>query len=208
MKLAIIGASGWIGSHIAKEAQRRGHALRLLVRDPGKVQSDATVVAFDLSAPDWSALQDVDVVIGAIGGRAQGNHSVVPESAQRLLQELPKLGVKRLVWVGGAGSLLTAEGGSLVESPRFPAEYRDEALAQAQALEIFKASQSPLTWTFISPAAEIFPGETSGQYRVGQEQLLTDSEGRSRISVADYAYALLDEVEQNRYRNQRIGVAY
>ncbi len=101
-------------------------------------------------------LEGVDAVIGSIGGRAAGNHEMVAESAQRLLNELPQAGVARLLCVGGAGSLEVAPGVKLVTVPGFPEEYKGEALAQGEALEVYRASNSDVNWTFVSPAAEIF----------------------------------------------------
>lgn len=212
MKVAILGASGWIGSHLAAEAKMRGHEVVAVVRDPAKVTLKGVAVQqLDILNPESSlksVLEGVDAVIASIGGRAAGNHEMVAKTAQRLLNELPQAGVARLLWVGGAGSLEVAPGVKLVTVPGFPEEYKGEALAQGEALEVFRASNSDVNWTFVSPAAEIFPGDKQGQYRVGGDQLLTDSEGNSRISVADYAVALIDELEYAENPRQRIGVAY
>lgn len=212
MKVAILGASGWIGSHLAAEAKMRGHEVVAVVRDPAKVTLKGVAVQqLDILNPESSlksVLEGVDAVIASIGGRAAGNHEMVAKTAQRLLNELPQAGVARLLWVGGAGSLEVAPGVKLVTVPGFPEEYKGEALAQGEALEVFRASNSDVNWTFVSPAAEIFPGDKQGQYRVGGDQLLTDSEGNSRISVADYAVALIDELEYAEQPRQRIGVAY
>ncbi|WDE06317.1 NAD(P)-dependent oxidoreductase [Thalassomonas viridans] len=211
MKIAILGATGWIGSTIMTEALNRQHEVIAISRDAVKLeQSGVTSHSLDLLAQGGlnEAVAGADLVIAAIGGRAKGNHDMVPETARRLLAELPQAGTKRLLWVGGAGSLEVAPGVTLVTVPEFPAEYKDEALAQAQALEIFRQSDSPLDWLFISPAAEIFPGERTGNYRLGGDQLLTDSEGNSKISVQDYAVALLDQAEKTEHHNTRIGIAY
>ena len=212
MKVAILGASGWIGSHLAAEAKMRGHEVVAVVRDPAKVTLKGVAVQqLDILNPESSlksVLEGVDAVIASIGGRAAGNHEMVAKTAQRLLNELPQAGVARLLWVGGAGSLEVAPGVKLVTVPGFPEEYKGEALAQGEALEVFRASNSDVNWTFVSPAAEIFPGDKQGQYRVGGDQLLTDSEGNSRISVADYAVSLIDELEYAEHPRQRIGVAY
>ncbi|ENM5733628.1 NAD(P)-dependent oxidoreductase [Vibrio mimicus] len=212
MKVAILGASGWIGSHLLAEAKMRGHEVVAIVRDPSKVTlQGVTVHQLDILNPESDlkqAVQGVDAVVASIGGRAAGNHDMVAKTAQRLLHELPQAGVERLLWVGGAGSLEVAPGVKLVTVPDFPEEYKGEALAQGEALDVFRASESELNWTFVSPAAEIFPGDKQGQYRVGGDQLLTDSEGNSRISVADYAVALIDELEYAEHPRQRIGVAY
>lgn len=211
MKVAVLGASGWIGSQIVEEAVTRGHQVIALVRNPSAIErQDVEVRQLDvLAEQDFAqALQGVDTVIASIGGRAAGNHDVVERSAAKLLEQLPNAGVKRLLWVGGAGSLEVAPGVQLVTVPDFPAEYKDEALAQSQALQVFRSSDSPLNWTFVSPAAEIFPGEKVGQFRVGGDQLLTDAQGHSKISVADFASAMLDELETAKHAKQRISVAY
>lgn len=211
MKVAVLGASGWIGSQIVEEAVTRGHQVIALVRNPSAIErQDVEVRQLDvLAEQDFAqALQGVDTVIASIGGRAAGNHDVVERSAAKLLEQLPNAGVKRLLWVGGAGSLEVAPGVQLVTVPDFPAEYKDEALAQSQALQVFRNSDSPLNWTFVSPAAEIFPGEKLGQFRVGGDQLLTDAQGHSKISVADFASAMLDELETAKHAKQRISVAY
>ncbi|MBE3654508.1 NAD(P)-dependent oxidoreductase [Vibrio navarrensis] len=211
MKVAVLGASGWIGSQIVEEAVTRGHQVIALVRNPSAIERQYVEVRqLDvLAEQDFAqALQGVDTVIVSIGGRAAGNHDMVERSAAKLLEQLPNAGVKRLLWVGGAGSLEVAPGVQLVTVPDFPAEYKDEALAQSQALQVFRNSDSPLNWTFVSPAAEIFPGEKVGQFRVGGDQLLTDAQGHSKISVADFASAMLDELETAKHAKQRISVAY
>ena len=211
MKVAVLGASGWIGSQIVEEAVTRGHQVIALVRNPSAIErQDVEILQLDvLAEQDFAqALQGVDTVIASIGGRAAGNHDMVERSAAKLLEQLPNVGVKRLLWVGGAGSLEVAPGVQLVTVPDFPAEYKDEALAQSQALQLFRNSDSPLNWTFVSPAAEIFPGEKMGQFRVGGDQLLTDAQGHSKISVADFASAMLDELETAKHAKQRISVAY
>lgn len=212
LKVAVLGASGWIGSHILNEAVSRGHEVIALVRDAEKMSADGVEVRpFDLldtQADLATAVKGADVVIAAVGGRAAGNHELVEQTAQRLLATLPEAGVSRLLWVGGAGSLEVAPGVTLLSVPEFPDAYRAEAKAQGEALAVFRQTKRPLHWTFVSPAAEIFPGEKQAPYRVGGEQLVTDADGNSRISVSDYAVAMVDELEAAQYLNQRIGVAY
>lgn len=210
MKIAILGATGWIGGSILKEALSRGHQVTALVRDPSKLSAtDVAVHAVDLEQPLVAqTFAGVDVVIAAVGGRAQQNHDLVASTVQHLLDVLPNAKVPRLLWVGGAGSLEVAPGVTLVSSPDFPAAYKDEALAQGEALQVFRAAQTAINWTFVSPAAEIYPGESEGPYRLGGDSFFTDANGRSRISVTDYAKAMLDEAEQGTHANQRISVAY
>ena len=213
MKLAIIGATGWIGSTLVAEAQSRGHDVIAIARDSSNIAATGVEKrSLDLTAGDSAsiaaAVAGADLVIASIGGRAAGNHEIVAASAQRLLNELPAAGVNRLLWVGGAGSLEVAPGVTLLSLPEFPQAYKDEATAQGEALAVFRNSHSAVNWTFISPAAEIFPGERSGNYRTGGDSLVSDAEGNSRISVQDYAMAMIDEAENNAHPKQRIGVAY
>ncbi|WP_413486132.1 NAD(P)-dependent oxidoreductase [Shewanella baltica] len=210
MKIAILGATGWIGGSILKEALSRGHQVTALVRDPSKLSAtDVAVHAVDLEQPLVAqTFAGVDVVIASVGGRAQQNHGLGASTVQHLLDVLPNAKVPRLLWVGGAGSLEVAPGVTLVSSPDFPAAYKDEALAQGEALQVFRAAQTAINWTFVSPAAEIYPGESEGPYRLGGDSFFTDANGRSRISVTDYAKAMLDEAEQGTHVNQRISVAY
>ncbi|MCD8523355.1 MAG: NAD(P)-dependent oxidoreductase [Saccharospirillaceae bacterium] len=214
MKIAIIGATGWIGSTLVAEAQSRGHDVIAIARDSSKIAATGVEKrSLDLSAAAdsaalASAVAGADLVIASIGGRAAGHHEIVAASAQRLLNELPAAGVNRLLWVGGAGSLEVASGVTLLSLPEFPEAYKGEAIAQGEALAVFRNSDSTVNWTFVSPAAEIFPGERSGHYRTGGDSLVSDSEGKSRISVQDYALAMIDEAEKNAHPKQRIGVAY
>lgn len=212
MKVVVLGASGWIGSHIVNEAKLRGHHVIVLVRNAENYAvEDVEIRQFDLNSSNSSlldAVQGADVAIASIGGRAKGNHDIVADTANRLLETLPDANIDRLLWVGGAGSLEVAPGVPLISVPEFPAEYKAEAVAQGEALNAFKEAKSQLDWTFISPAAEIFPGDSQSAYRVGGDQLLTDSQGNSRISVADYAVAMIDELEAHKYSKQRIGIAY
>ncbi|SFC94747.1 NAD(P)-dependent oxidoreductase [Pseudoalteromonas denitrificans] len=211
MKIAIIGATGWIGSTVMSEALSRGHQVIAIGRDTRKIEN-TQVEKYTLDLLSQGGLKEAvagaDIVIASIGGRALGNHEIVENTAERLLSELPDTHIQRLIWVGGAGSLEVAPGVKLVTVPEFPVEYKDEAIAQGCALEIFRKSNSSLDWLFVSPAAEIFPGEKKGQYRIGADELLTDNEGNSKISVQDYALALIDEVEQSMHHNKRIGIAY
>ncbi|QXO15715.1 NAD(P)-dependent oxidoreductase [Vibrio ostreae] len=211
MKVAVFGATGWIGSHIVEEVKAHGHDVVAIARDPSKVTAEGVEVRqFDLSgdAKLASVLVGVDAVIASIGGRAAGNHEIVANTAKNMLEQLPAAGIERLLWVGGAGSLEVAPGIQLFTVPDFPAEYKSESLAQGDALQVFKNSDSAVQWTFICPAAEIFPGDKQGAYRVTVDQFMTDAEGNSRISVADYAAALVDELDSGDHPRQRIGFAY
>lgn len=212
MKLAVLGATGWIGGTIMQQAISRGHEVIAVVRDASKVAQDVPVRTLDItqmSAQDVvTAFADVDVVIASIGGRSAQNHQIVAQTAQQLLQHLPQAGSPRLLWVGGAGSLEVAPGVTLVSTPEFPEEYKAEAIAQGEALAVFRSTDSAVKWTYVSPAAIIFPGESEAPYRLGGDEFFTDAQGQSRVSVVDYAKAIVDEAENAKHINQRISVAY
>ena len=210
MKIAIFGATGWVGSHIVAEALTRNHKVITVVRDLNKANTENTTVReFDLTKQTnfVDVAADADVIIASIGGRAAGNHELVAQTAQRLLKALDKSG-KRLLWVGGAGSLEVAPGITLVSTAEFPAAYKDEALAQGEALSIFKQTNYAVNWTYISPAALLYPGDSEGPYRIGGDQFFTNEQGESKISVCDFAKAMLDEAQNSRHSKQRISVAY
>ncbi|MFC4764593.1 NAD(P)-dependent oxidoreductase [Dyella koreensis] len=213
MKIALFGATGHIGQGILDEALSRGYDVVAVVRDPARLpQKNAklTVVTGDVSnASTWlDAVHGADAVVASLSARRDGNLDSVPGNANVLLDNLPKAGVKSLLWVGGAGTLEVAPGKRVIDDPHFPAEWKPEAEAQGKALAAFRASKSPVEWTYISPAALIQPGDRTGKYRVGGEQLLVDAEGNSKISIADYAVALLDRIEKQDAANRRITVAY
>ncbi|MEI8704100.1 NAD(P)-dependent oxidoreductase [Pseudoalteromonas sp. B62] len=210
MKVAVLGATGWIGSTIVQQATKRGLEVVSIVRDAAKITDNTTVVrVFDLQSQDniASVLKGIDVLIASVGGRAVGNHELVAQTAERLLTALNGTST-RLIWVGGAGSLEVAPGVTLVSTPEFPADYKDEALAQGEALNVFKTTTSSASWTFVSPAAVIYPAESEGPYRIGGDQFFTNEAGESKISVTDYAIALVDEAQKAAHLNQRISVAY
>ncbi|QHJ13365.1 hypothetical protein FX988_03626 [Paraglaciecola mesophila] len=210
MKIAILGATGWVGNALVAEAKARGHDVIAIVRDPTKLTiKGVSTRAFDLhSSADFApVVEGADVVIASVSGRAAGNHDLVAQTAKRLLVALANT-QKRLLWVGGAGSLEVAPGVALVTSPDFPAEFKDEALAQGEALRVFRSNKLNTQWTFVSPAAVLYPGDSEGEYRIGGDAFFTNSDGESKISVTDYAKAMIDEAQQGEHLNQRISVAY
>jgi putative NADH-flavin reductase len=213
MKIAIFGASGWIGGTVTREALDRGHIVTAIVRDPARLQlrhERLTTMIGDVTDPTRVAavVAGHDAVAAAISGRREAHHEVVPAAVRSLLVGLPRAGVKRLVWVGGGGSLLVAPGVRVIDTPQFPAEWKAEASAQVQALELFRANASGVEWSFLSPPAVIEPGQRTGRYRTGLDHLVTDEKGVSRISVEDYAVALLDELERPAHVCRRFTVAY
>ena len=212
MKIVLFGASGTIGSSIAAEALSRGHHVTAVVRDPTRVgpshEALSSVTGDVLDPSSVAALvAGHDVVACAVGPRLAGDEPrLVVDAARSLIDGLTRAGVNRLVVVGGAGSLEVAPGVQLVDTPEFPAAWKPIALAHRDALAVYRGAD--LDWTYISPAALIRPGNRTGQYRTGTDQLLTDQEGESRISVEDYAVAFMDEIENQRSVRQRMTVAY
>ena len=211
MKIIIFGITGNAGQALLQEALSRGHAVTGTARETGMFHpvGNATVVAADVldAASVQRAAAGHDAAIVAISGRKSG-HGSVAKAAASLPAALAAAGVKRLLWVGGAGSLEVAPGLRLVDAPQFPVAYKDEALGQAAALDVLLAAKIPVNWTYVSPPALIGPGGRTGKYRTGGNQLLADAQGTSTISWIDYAVAVLDEIETNTHPNQRITVAY
>ncbi|TBN32921.1 NAD(P)-dependent oxidoreductase [Pseudomonas sp. BGI-2] len=201
-KIAIIGATGRAGSQLLEEALRRGHSVTAIARDTSKIAQRAGVVTRNVDALDAETLQSAveghDVVISA------AHFATLAASA--VVGPVKNAGVKRLLVVGGAGSLLL-DGTRVIDSEGFPQEYKAEAGAGALFLENLR-QEKDLDWTFLSPSAEFVEGERTGSFRVGKDDLLVSSAGRSWITFADYAIAMIDEVEVPKHSRQRFTVGY
>ncbi|MFG3229509.1 NAD(P)-dependent oxidoreductase [Kitasatospora sp. NPDC048194] len=206
--IAVIGANGSIGSAVVTEAAARGHDVTAVVRDPARYRGGAaSVERGDVLDPADVArvARGRDVLVSAVGGGDGPGHAALIEPAARSLVEgLRALGdaAPRLVVVGGAGSLETAPGVRVWDAPGLPEPILQIMHAHGAALDYFR-TVSDVRWTVLSPSAEIGPGERTGRYRTGLEQLLSDAGGRSRISVPDYAVALVDEIEQPEHIGER-----
>ncbi|CAI8704643.1 3-beta hydroxysteroid dehydrogenase [Pseudomonas sp. IT-P258] len=202
-KIAIIGATGRAGSQLLEEALRRGHSVTAIARDTSKIDPRDGVAGKAVDALDAAALQAAiaghDVVISA------AHFATLPAGA--VVGPVKKAGVKRLLVVGGAGSLLLPDGTRVIDSEGFPEAYKAEAGAGAEFLASLREERD-LDWTFLSPSAEFVEGERTGTFRLGQDDLLVSSEGRSWITFADYAIAMLDEVEAPKHSRQRFTVGY
>lgn len=212
MELVILGASGFIGSAITAEALARGHQVTAVVSRPERVTAQAGLSVVGLDINDTPALTRLlsgkAVVISAFSGHAQQDvKGYYLKAFNSVLNAATAANVGRLLVVGGAATLLLPDGSRLLDSPQFPAEYRATAEGAAEVLQQLR-EQSALNWSFLSPAAEIFPGDKTGNFRLGLDNLLTDAEGKSRISNGDYAAAMLDEAEQPQHLNKRFSVAY
>jgi putative NADH-flavin reductase len=207
MKIAIVGASGKAGSLILKEAVSRGHNVTAIVRNASKLQDQNTAViekdVFDLTADDVTAF---DVVINAFGAPL-GEEQAHVDAGHALIEALK--GTKtRLVVVGGAGSLFVDENKTvrLIDTPEFPDFVKPTAKGQGRNLEELLETND-LTWTFVSPSA-VFDaeGKRTGSYQSGKDHLLVNSKGESYISYADFAIAVVDEVENPKHLNERFTV--
>jgi putative NADH-flavin reductase len=212
MELVILGASGFIGSAITTEALARGHQVTAVVSRPQRVEAKAGLTVVGLDINDTAALTKLlsgkAIVISAFSGHAQQDvKGYYLKAFNSVFTAATAAKVSRLLVVGGAATLKLPDGSRLLDSPGFPAEYRATAEGAAEVLQQLR-SQNMLNWSFLSPAAEIFPGDKSGSFRLGLDNLLTDNEGKSRISNGDYAAAMLDEAEQPQHINQRFCVAY
>ncbi|MED1466852.1 NAD(P)-dependent oxidoreductase [Bacillus salipaludis] len=207
MKIGIIGASGKAGSLILKEAVERGHEVTAIVRDATKVQNEQVAVLekniFDLNSDD---IKNFDVVVNAFN--AQGQEYQHVEAGKVLITAIKGAPQTKLVVVGGAGSLFVDEAKTvrLVETPDFPAAYFPTASNMLKNLEELQTTDG-IQWTYISPAAFFNPeGKRTGSYRKGKDQLILNSKSESYISYADYAIAVLDEIENPQHKNERFSV--
>lgn len=202
MKIAILGANGNVGTRLVAEALRRGHHVTAVARRPDNKADTAqlTHIAADIKDPSLAAkLQGHDAIISSI------HFTQAP--SDDLLALVRASGVKRYLVVGGAGSLEVAPGKRLVDGADFPAAYLDEARAGTALLDVLR-NISDLDWTFLSPSALFVAGERTGHFRLGENQLLVGADGKSWISLEDYAIAMLDEIEQPKHIRERFTVGY
>lgn len=213
MKIALIGATGFVGAPLLEELLQRGHQVTVLARNPGKLapRPGLSVVAADAqdAAQVRQAVAGHDAVISAYnpGWTVPDIHEQFLKGTRAIYAGVREAGVRRLLVVGGAGSLFVAPGLQLVDTPQFPAEYKQGALAAREALNLIRQEET-LDWTFLSPPILLTPGKRTGQYRVGSEAPLMNGEAPGTISVQDLAVAIVDEIEQPRHLKQRFTVAY
>jgi len=213
MKIAIIGASGFIGSSVRDEALARGHQVTAIVRHPEKItvhNPRLTVVKADILKDEVDELvKGHDAVISAYNP-GWSNPDIYNEQIKgykAIISGVKKSGIKRLLVVGGAGTLEVAPGVQLLDTASFPENIKGGVLATKEVLYMLR-KEKELEWTFLSPPASIAAGERTGHYRVGKDQLLKNKEGESKISTQDYAIAMLDELEHPQHIRERFTVAY
>lgn len=207
----MFGASGLLGSRLVDEGLRRRHTVTAVARASARLDDRGgriATVSADVTDPGQVAAVSAghDAALSAV---TQHDHpEVLVAAARGLLAGLGRAGVERLVVAGGAGSLLVGGGIRLVDTPDFHDEWKPEALAQAEALETYRSYDGPVIWSYVSPAALLEPGERTGRYRTGDDELLTDAGGRSRITMEDFAIAMLDEAEHARHPRRRFTAAH
>jgi putative NADH-flavin reductase len=213
MKIALIGATGFIGSAVLQEALDRGHHVTAIQRHPEELPEHPGIDPRrgDVrDEPETAALvAGHDAVISAYspGRDASDIYQQHIAGYRAIIDGVKQAGVKRLLVVGGAGSLEVAPGLQLVDSPEFPEEWKPGSLATRKVLYLLR-DEPELEWTFLSPSGTIAPGERTDEFRLGSDQLLTDADGESRISLEDYAVAMLDELEDPQHIRQRFTVGY
>jgi putative NADH-flavin reductase len=209
MNITLFGATGNAGTRILSELLLRGHKVTAIVRDPAKLKPQAglTVRTGDLSDATLiaQAVQGTEAVISAYGP-GLGSPALLVGVTERLVAGLKQAGVKRLLMVGGAGSLEIKPGVQLIDSGFLPEQWKPIALAHREALGILQASD--LDWTSLCPAAYFEPGRRTGVFRLGKDNLVANEKGESRISMEDYAIAMVDELERHIHSRQRFSVGY
>jgi uncharacterized protein len=209
VKVVLYGATGKAGSVILKEMVDRGYTVIAAARTPEKVEKlkNVTAVRDDLSDPAKTAsiIKGADAVVSAYGPPPDDPTQIIG-ATDRLIRAIRLAGGPRLIVVGGAGSLFVAPGVTVRESGRLPEEWIPIVDAHIQVLRNLK--QSSIDWTYFSPAGLFEPGERTGKFRLGKDDLITDAQGNSRISFQDYAIALVNELENPQHRRDRFTIGY
>jgi uncharacterized protein len=212
MRTLVYGASGRAGSRIITELLQRGHEVTAVVRNKGaykrKEKNLSVVVGNALDSDGVKRLaKGHDVIVSAIGpSKPIDKIRDVTTAAESYVKALTGVKGKRLIVLGGAASLEVAPGVLLLDAPSFPEDWKPVARAHKDSLAIYK--ESPIDWTYVSPAAILEPGERKGTYRKGLDSLLTDEKGESRISMEDLAIAIVDEIEHPAHSRIRFTVAW
>ena len=211
MNIALIGASGFIGSAIRKEALSRNHKVTALVSDPSKLQPEANLNIQHTDVLNTELLSQQlrghDVVISAFSGHADADiYGYYLKGIRSIVEAVRAANVSRLMLVGGAGSLEIRPGVQLLDTPEFPAQWKATAEGARAALQILR-DLPDLDWTVLSPPPHVHPGTRTGSYRTGLDAVIQRNGGPADISLEDYAVAMVDEAESARHRRQRFTVA-
>jgi putative NADH-flavin reductase len=209
MNIVVYGATGNSGREIVKELLSRGHKVTGVARkvDSLKAEPGLTVKTDDLSNVDTIAgiIKGADAVVSAYAPPPDDTDALLGVT-ERQIAAVKKAGDARLLVVGGAGLLEVAPGVTLIKSGHLPAEYLPIATSHEKALGLLRGSD--INWTYLSPAAFFVPGERTGKFRLGTKELIADAKGDSKISFADYAIALVDEIEKPGHERASFSVGY
>lgn len=209
MNVVVYGATGHSGSEIVKELLARGHKVTAVARkvDSLKAEPGLTVKTDDLSNVDAIAgiIKGADAVVSAYAPPPDKTDELLGVT-EREIAAVTKAGGARLLVVGGAGLLEVAPGVTLIKSGYLPAEYLPIATSHEEALAVLRGSD--INWTYLSPGAYFVPGERIGKFRLGTKELIADAKGESKISFADYAIALVDEIEKPAHERASFSVGY
>lgn len=196
MKILVLGAHGAVGSRIVAEARRRNHHVTAAGREVDA--TDATSAA--------AAAFGHDVVISAAFDRRRP--AKLLEMTEMLLEGLERAEVPRLLMIGGAGTLETRPGVHVLDGADFNPDYKPEAQAHLDALRLLQGSDTPVEWSVVTPARGLAPGDRTGSYREGSDAILYGADGKNRISMEDFAVAIVDEAERRAHPRARFSVAY
>lgn len=207
MNVVLYGATGASGSRILKELTSRGHKVTAVARNTSAVPAGVETIQDDLSSVDAiaSIIQGADAVVSAYAPPPSDTDALLGVT-ERQIAAVKKAGNVRLIVVGGAGSLEVAPGVSLIASGYLPEAYMAIAVSHEKALKLLEASD--IDWTYFSPAGFFEPGERTGKYRLGTNNLIANEKGESRISMEDYAIALADELETPKHKGERFTIGY
>ena len=214
MNIALYGATGKSGSRILTELLSRGHHVTAIVRGPAKLAPQPNLTIKQGTTDSAAAISfaiagtPFDAVVSAYAPplTPEGVRELIPVT-QHFIDAIGQSAKStRFVYVGGAASLFVAPGLTLLASGHLPAEWLPIATAHADALELIK--QSDINWTSFSPAAFFEPGQRTGKFRLGKDNLIADDQHNSRISMEDYAIALVDELERPQFQRQRFTIGY
>ena len=211
----LIGGSGFVGSAILKELLERGNKDTTLVRNPDKItikSPDLTIVKGDVT--DFDEIKKLaegkDAVISAYNP-GWNNPNIYEETLKnypRIVDAVKAAGVKRILIVGGAGTLFVAPGVRVMDTGVIPEAIMGGVKSLGEFYLNTLIPENEIDWTFFSPAGEIAPGEKTGKYRLGKDDLIVDEHGKSRISTGDYAAAMVDELEKPAHHKERFTIGY
>ncbi|WP_348267008.1 NAD(P)-dependent oxidoreductase [Edaphobacter paludis] len=213
MHIVLFGATGHSGSRILTELLSRGHQVTAITRDPAKLSPQPNLTIKQGDADSVAAIaaniKGADAVVSAYAPPADNTDQILPVT-QYFIEAIKQVGTSgkapRFLYVGGAASLEVAPGVTLLDSGHLPAAWQAIAKSHSDALALIK--KSDINWTSFSPAAFFEPGQRTGKFRLGKDQLITDAQGNSKISMEDYAIALVDELEKPQHERQRFTIGY